>query len=436
MQHSAGQKRHQPRTVDKTAMFYQNGNLVTTLRLRGSAMKMPLFKRMRTVSFPEHHWFAPSDRVLPQVLLFLSDGTSREGRLAHLSLRGVRFSAAAQGSDATVQQLSIYVRDTGFLSFPVEVCQASRQEGVQLAVFAKLDRATLSTLKEIIKCHCFHEPLLEYAAAGASNDGQVIPKAGRVVKRMASAYPLTRKPIDLGRHLQLKNRVYFAPMGIDLGREGCLTDEMFGFYRGIVDGGCAMVVLANSAVDASTRLHAGGLCLYDNRHAEALEPLIDYGRQQACPVVVQLQHYGAQGDRARSGGVLLAPSRIAPGRSRPGIRVATHEDIRAVCRQFAHAAHLARRAGARAVQLQASNGYLLSSFLSPYSNRRTDRYGGSPLRRARLLLEVIEAVAEATQGEVDISVRLGIDDCLGERGSSQPCSNRSCRPCKGRVSAR
>jgi len=233
---------------------------------------------------------------------------------------------------------------------------------------------------------------------------------------MASAYPLTRKPIDLGRHLQLKNRVYFAPMGIDLGREGCLTDEMFGFYRGIVDGGCAMVVLANSAVDASTRLHAGGLCLYDNRHAEALEPLIDYGRQQACPVVVQLQHYGAQGDRARSGGVLLAPSRLEPGRSRPGIRVATHEDIRAVCRQFAHAAQLARRAGARAVQLQASNGYLLSSFLSPYSNRRTDRYGGSPLRRARLLLEVIEAVAEATQGEVDISVRLGIDDCLGEKG--------------------
>ncbi|MGE8112737.1 MULTISPECIES: AfsA-related hotdog domain-containing protein [Pseudomonas] len=177
VQHSAGQKRHQPRTVDKTAMFYQNGNLVTTLRLRGSAMKMPLFKRMRTVNFPEHHWFAPSDRVLPQVLLFLSDGTSREGRLAHLSLRGVRFSAAAQGSDATVQQLSIYVRDTGFLSFPVEVCQASRQEGVQLAVFAKLDRATLSTLKEIIKCHCFHEPLLEYAAAGASNDGQVIPQS-------------------------------------------------------------------------------------------------------------------------------------------------------------------------------------------------------------------------------------------------------------------
>lgn len=233
---------------------------------------------------------------------------------------------------------------------------------------------------------------------------------------MTSGYPLTRQPIDLGRHLQLKNRVYFAPMGIDLGRDGCLTEEMFGFYRGIIDGGCAMVVLANSAVDASTRLHSGGLCLYDEQHAECLAPLIDYGRQHACPVVVQLQHYGAQGNRALGGGVLLAPSRSAPGKRQPGVRVMTHADIRAVCSQFAHAARLARQAGSRAVQLQASNGYLLSSFLSPHTNRRTDRYGGSPLRRARLLLEVIEAIAEATQGEVDISVRLGIDDCLGEKG--------------------
>lgn len=233
---------------------------------------------------------------------------------------------------------------------------------------------------------------------------------------MASGYPLTRQSITLGRHLNLKNRVYFAPMGIDLGREGCLTPQMLTFYKGIIDGGCAMVVLANSAVDASTRLHEGGLCLYEQRHAHHLAPLIDYGRENACPVVVQLQHYGSQGDLARSGGVLLAPSRAVGSRSRRGTRVMTHEDARSVCAQFAHAARLAQQAGARMVQLQASNGYLLSSFLSPYSNRRTDRYGGSPLRRARLLLEVMDAIVEATQGGIDISVRLGIDDCLGDKG--------------------
>ncbi|WEZ89205.1 AfsA-related hotdog domain-containing protein [Pseudomonas sp. NyZ480] len=176
VQHSAGQKRHQPRTVDKTAMFYQNGSLVTTLRLRGSAMKMPLFKRMRTVNFPEHHWFAPSNRVLPQVLLGMSDGSSVEGRLEHVSLRGVRFTAQLPHAASSVRQLSIYVRDSGFLSFAIAAVHPSRQEGVQLAMFAKLDRATLSTLKEVIKCHCFHEPLLEYAAvADASNDPLASP---------------------------------------------------------------------------------------------------------------------------------------------------------------------------------------------------------------------------------------------------------------------
>ncbi|MBC3422374.1 AfsA-related hotdog domain-containing protein [Pseudomonas sp. RW3S2] len=176
VQHSAGEKRAQPRTVDKTAMFFQNGNLVTTLRLRGSAIKMPLFKRMRTVNFPENHWFAPSDRVLPQVLLHTAQGTAVEGLLEHVSLRAVRFRMEENAQAPEVVQLSIYVRDMGFLSFPIAECRPSQQPSVQLAVFAKLDRATLSTLKEVIKCHCFHEPLQELSvAAQASNDAQGTP---------------------------------------------------------------------------------------------------------------------------------------------------------------------------------------------------------------------------------------------------------------------
>lgn len=177
-----------------------------------------------------------------------------------------------------------------------------------------------------------------------------------------------------------------------------------------------MVVLANSAVDSSTRLHEGGLCLYEETHAQCLVPLIEYGKAQACPVIVQLQHYGAQGNQMRSGGALLIPSNTTSSRSGLNMRVMTYDDIRAVCTQFAHAASLAQQAGARMVQLQASNGYLLSSFLSPYTNCRSDLYGGSPIRRARLLLEVIDAIIEATQGGIDISVRLGIDDCLGDKG--------------------
>ncbi|WP_244613556.1 hypothetical protein [Methylosinus sp. Ce-a6] len=210
-------------------------------------------------------------------------------------------------------------------------------------------------------------------------------------------------------------------MGIDMADEtGGMSDELERFYRGIIDGGSAMVVLGNSSIDPSTRLHRRGLCLHDESHARRLAPLIAYGAARNCPVVVQLQHYGAQGS-SRSGQPLSAPSaprnlRGSKLDSKSPTRRMGLDDIAAVRRQFTKAAVLAQRAGARMIQLQASNGYLLSSFLSPYTNRRRDAYGGSALRRARLLLEVIEDIQNATAGAIDVSVRLGIDDCLGSAG--------------------
>jgi 2,4-dienoyl-CoA reductase-like NADH-dependent reductase (Old Yellow Enzyme family) len=73
-------------------------------------------------------------------------------------------------------------------------------------------------------------------------------------------------------------------------------------------------------------------------------------------------------------------------------------------------------AGARFIQFQASNGYLLSSFLSPRTNRRTDAYGGDPERRALFLLELIREVRRAVGAEIVLGVRLQVDDCLGDEG--------------------
>lgn len=182
-----------------------------------------------------------------------------------------------------------------------------------------------------------------------------------------------------------------------------------------------MVVLGNSSVDSATRLHRRGLCLHDERHAQDLAPLIAYGADRGCTVAVQLQHYGPQGSTQQTGVPLLGPSGLPCRRMQkadPSYRTLAMSpfDIRAARRQFTRAACLAKRAGAKLVQLQASNGYLLSSFLSPYTNKREDEYGGTPLRRARFLLEVIHDIRMATEDSLDISVRLGIDDCLGTRG--------------------
>jgi 2,4-dienoyl-CoA reductase-like NADH-dependent reductase (Old Yellow Enzyme family) len=220
----------------------------------------------------------------------------------------------------------------------------------------------------------------------------------------------------------LRNRIYFAPMGIDnADDDGSISEGMRRFYKDIIDGGCGFVILGNSAIDSETRLQGRGLCLFTPAHADALAPLIEYGNARGCPLVVQLQHYGAQGATTLTSSPLLSPSGVACGRMKrldPNyrVRVMDQDDIDRTVRQFGRAARLVRSAGGRLVQLQASNGYLLSSFLSPYTNKRTDQYGGNQVNRSRLLLEVLDEIDRVTQGEVSVSVRLGIDDRVGPSG--------------------
>ncbi|OTA19012.1 NADPH dehydrogenase [Xenorhabdus beddingii] len=231
----------------------------------------------------------------------------------------------------------------------------------------------------------------------------------------------TLSPFHLNEEIILKNRLYFSAMGIDISyNDGRASPEFIQFYKNIINGGCGMVILGNASIHPSTRLQQRGLCLHNDAHAEALYPLISYGRKNCCEVVVQLQHYGTQGSSEYTNTPLLSPSDSIDSRRKEkkgdyGIRVMTLDDIIKVRHQFVEAAKRAHLAGARIVQLQASNGYLLSSFLSPYTNHRLDEYGGNPFRRMKLLIDVISDIKQALPN-LKVSIRLGIDDCLGERG--------------------
>lgn len=239
---------------------------------------------------------------------------------------------------------------------------------------------------------------------------------------MTSRHRHVFEPMLLGGHLEMRNRVFFAPMGIDLASDhGNFSPALLEFYRGVLEGGCGLAFLSNATVSASSRLQESGLCLFNESQADSLECLFALSTDCDTPIGVQLQHYGGQGATTLTGEPVLTPSGVACPRISKldphySTRVMDVDDIALVIEQFAHSAWLAWRAGARLVQLQASNGYLLSSFLSPYTNRRTDRYGGTEENRARLLLEVIAAIIRRTEGQLIVTVRLGIDDRLGDAG--------------------
>ncbi len=235
-------------------------------------------------------------------------------------------------------------------------------------------------------------------------------------------FPRSLAPLTL-RGVTFANRLFFAPMGVDLAaHSGGMSTALADFLRGIMGGGCGAVVLSNASVTRDSVLQPKGLRMFLQEHADSMKPFLREAAEQGVVVGIQLQHYGGQGTTTFTRGqALLTPSGVGSksvARLDPRYRtkVMSEEDIRSVQAQFAESALLCRDAGASMVQLQASNGYLLGSFLSRHTNRRTDGYGGSQAARNRMLVETVRAVRRALGDRVVLGLRIGIDDGLGADG--------------------
>lgn len=149
-----GIARKTPKFVDKTARFFQNGREVARVRLQGGAMKMPLFKRMRVLNFPDDHWFAPSERVLRDVLVGTDGRLSLRADLQMLSLKGVSVkSSPALEESGDVRSVSIHIDGIGFLCLPIGSHDVSGDRVVLR--FDTLSRDQSIALKEAIKSHFF-----------------------------------------------------------------------------------------------------------------------------------------------------------------------------------------------------------------------------------------------------------------------------------------
>jgi 2,4-dienoyl-CoA reductase-like NADH-dependent reductase (Old Yellow Enzyme family) len=245
------------------------------------------------------------------------------------------------------------------------------------------------------------------------------PKLPQTDRR--AVFPLVLSPLTL-KNLQIANRIFFPAMGIDMANlDGTFSPRLEQFYEGLVEGGCGLVILSNATVSPESVHQLRGLRMYEEVHASALSGFIRKAAARGVVVGIQLQHYGGQTTTLHTGKPVLTPSGVfskSAAKRDPHYRavVMSPEDINLVRKQFVQASRLCVLAGARFIQFQASNGYLLSSFLSPRTNRRTDAYGGDPERRALFLLELIREVRQAVGTEIVLGMRLQVDDCLGDEG--------------------
>lgn len=185
-------------------------------------------------------------------------------------------------------------------------------------------------------------------------------------------------------------------------------------YKTWADGEPGLLLTGNVMIDRRAMTGPGGVALENEQHLASFREWADVARAKGVHFWVQLSHPGRQ-TMANLGQQALAPSAIALdvgsfSKMFAKPRAMTEDDIQDVIKRFATSARLAEQAGFTGVQIHGAHGYLLSQFLSPLSNHRTDRWGGSLENRARLLLEVIRAVRANVSPSFCVSVKLNSAD--------------------------
>lgn len=227
--------------------------------------------------------------------------------------------------------------------------------------------------------------------------------------------------------LQLANRIVIAPMCQYSAVDGSATDWHLMHLGGLALSGAGLLVCEATAVCAEGRISPDDLGLYSDANEAALARVLAHVRR-CSPIAfaVQLAHAGRKAsvrppweggaqlrpDEPR-GWKTVAPSPLPFDENRDAPRELDEAGIESVKAAFVQAARRAARLGVDGIEIHSAHGYLLHEFLSPLSNRRTDRYGGSPENRMRLPLEVFEAVRAAFPAGKPVWLRISATDWIG-----------------------
>lgn len=229
-------------------------------------------------------------------------------------------------------------------------------------------------------------------------------------------------PLPL-RGVTLRNRIAVSPMCQYSASDGRANDWHFVHLASRAVGGAALVITEATAVTADGRISPQDLGLWSDGHIEPLARIVRFIDAQGSVAGIQLAHAGRKASTLRpwdgsgaappsAGGWddVVAPSAVpfADGSVMP--RALGEDDIMGIVEAFGAAARRALAAGYRVVEVHAAHGYLLHEFLSPLSNRRTDRYGGSFDNRTRFVREVVDAIRRVWPEELPLFVRVSATD--------------------------
>jgi anthraniloyl-CoA monooxygenase len=230
------------------------------------------------------------------------------------------------------------------------------------------------------------------------------------------------------RGMELKNRIVVSPMAQYKAVDGTPTDWHFVHYAERAKGGAGLVYIEMTCVSPEGRITPGCPGFYRPEHQAAWSRLVDFVHAETdAKICAQLGHAGPKGSTQvgwedadaplkEGNWPLLAASQVAWSPENQMPKEMDRADMDKVRDQFVASAQMAERCGFDMLELHFAHGYLLSSFISPLTNRRTDDYGGSLENRMRYPLEIFHAVRAVWPDDKPISVRISANDWVGDEG--------------------
>lgn len=209
--------------------------------------------------------------------------------------------------------------------------------------------------------------------------------------------------------MNLANRFVRSATWEGLADKGCVTKKLTDMMVALAKGEVGLIISSFTIVRPEGQSVPGQMAVYDNRFLPGMRDMAAAVHSAGGKIALQLVHGGCNTHFGFVGLELVGPSAVLK-EGQIACRSASKKEITAIVTAFAHAAGRAKEAGFDAIQIHAAHGYLLSQFLSPAYNKRTDEYGGSLENRARFLMEVVKRIREEVGPKYPVLVKLNSED--------------------------
>ncbi len=261
------------------------------------------------------------------------------------------------------------------------------------------------------------ERLKDQSMRVTTRAGQAGTEHDREVPEIDLLSPLTIRSVTF------RNRIAMSPMCQYSAHDGFANDWHLVHLGSRAAGGVALVMVEATAVTADGRITPGDLGIWKDDHIESLSRIARFVHTQGAVAGIQLAHAGRKAScelpwkggeglltPEEGGWPVVGPSAIPFAETSPVPRPLDEAEIDAIVTAFETGARRALTAGFKVIEIHAAHGYLLHEFLSPISNHRNDRYGGSLENRMRFLLQVVERVRGLMPEEMPLFVRISASD--------------------------